>query len=57
MANYAVTTTIHGPDTLTNVWVSIEAAIEALVDTTGIWYLEVYPTGGGLYEGVLVVDT
>lgn len=57
MANYAVTVTTYGPDTLANVSAAIETYLETVDSLKVIRYLGVYPTGGGLYEGVVVVDT
>lgn len=56
MANWAVNDHTFGPDTLDAVLAAMEAAIEAVEDAKTIELCEIWPTGGGLYEGALIIE-
>ena len=56
MTNWAVDDHTFGPDTLANILAAIETALELVTDTKTIELLDVWPTGGGLYEGALIIE-
>jgi len=56
MTNWAVDTHSFGPAALDTVLGEIEDIIEAEVDTQTIELCKVWATGGGLYEGALIIE-
>jgi len=56
MPNWAVNDHSFGPDTLDAVLALMETVIEAVDDAKTIELCEVWPTGGGLYEGALIIE-
>ena len=56
MADWAVNDHSFGPGTLAEVLAEIEVAIELVADTKTIELLDVWPTGGGLYEGAMIIE-
>jgi len=57
MANWFVDTHSFGPASLDTILGEMEVVIEAVVDTKSIQLCKVWSTGGGLYEGAIIIVT
>jgi len=56
MTDWAVNDHSFGPDTLDAVLALMETAIEAVDEGKTIELCDIWPTGGGLYEGALIIE-